>query len=299
MENLILKLESLMPVINASVETGLIFAILAMGVVLTFKILNVSDLSVEGTFPFGAFVFASCVINGMSPFLGLALSFVAGILGGLITYLIHEKLKIDVLLSSILTMTLLYSVNLRTTGKANVPLFNYETIFTKFSSVPKLAIIALFTILIKIILDRYFKTEKGYLLIMTGDNDSLVKSIGKNPKIYVMIGLMLANGLVALSGSLMAQYQGFVDAQMGATMIVTGLASIIIGDTFMKNNRKLKLTTRAIIGAVVYRIISGLAIHMGLKTTDLKAVTALIVIAFIFYNNVSANRFKINLNRNK
>ena len=224
----------------------------------------------------------------MNAIAAMILSFVGGLAAGFITYILYKKLKVDALLAGILTMTMLYSINLRITGKSNVPLFEYESIFTKFSFMPKIVILIILVVILKLIMDAYFKTEQGYLLVVTGDNQSLVRSLGKNPNKYIMLGFMLSNGFVALSGSLMAQHQGFADAQMGTTMIVTALASIIIGDTFMKNSRKLKITTRAIIGAIAYRIISGLAIHLGLDPNDLKLITALIVIVFIFYNNFTA-----------
>lgn len=275
-------------VLMASVETGLIFSLLAIGVMLTYKILEISDLSVEGTFPLGAFIFASIATKGLNPFFGIILSFIGGLLAGLLTFVLYKKIKIAPLLAGILTMTMLYSINLRITGKSNVPLTKVDTIFTSFDFVPKVVILLIITIVVKLILDWFFKTEKGYLFIVTGDNENLVKSLGKNPDIYTMVGLMLANGLVSLSGCLMAQYQGFADIGMGTSMIVTALASIIIGDTFMKNSRKLKITTRAIIGAIVYRIIYGIAIDLGLNPNDLKAITAIIVIIFIVYNNVSS-----------
>lgn len=275
-------------VLLVSLEQGLIFSLLAIGVVFTFKILDIADLSVEGTFPLGAFVLAKFLTNGMDPILAIIISFLAGAVGGFITFVLYKKLKIQPILAGILTMTILYSANLRITGQSNVTLFDNETLFTKFNMIPKVALLLIVVLIIKILVDNLFKTEKGYLLVVTGDNEKLVKSLGKNPDKYTMIGLMLSNGLVALSGALMAQYQGFVDAGMGATMIVTALASIIIGDTFLKNNRKLKLTTRAIIGAIAYRVIIGLAIHKGLNPNDLKAITAIIVVLFISYNNVSA-----------
>ena len=281
-------LQGLSSVLMSSLEIGLIFSFLAIGVVLTYKVLNLADLSVEGTFPLGAFIFAACVLNGLNAIAAMIFSFIGGLAAGFITYLLYKKLKVDALLAGILTMTMLYSINLRITGKSNVPLFEYDSIFTKFSFMPKIVILIILVVILKLIMDAYFKTEQGYLLVVTGDNQSLVRSLGKNPNKYIMLGFMLSNGFVALSGSLMAQHQGFADAQMGTTMIVTALASIIIGDTFMKNSRKLKLTTRAIIGAIAYRIISGLAIHLGLDPNDLKLITALIVIVFIFYNNFTA-----------
>ncbi len=214
------------------------------------------DLTVEGTFPFGAFLFARFVSLGINPILSTLMAFVlGGTLAGLSTSILFTKLKIKPILAGILTMTILYSVNLKTNGKANVPLFNYNTVFDKGSKLLILIIIVLF---IKLILDLFLKTETGYLLIATGDNESLVKSLGgESSDKYKLLGLMLANGLVALSGALMAQYNGFADITMGHSIIVVALASIIIGDTIRKSSTRLKSTTRVITGAIIYRIIGG------------------------------------------
>lgn len=275
--------------IITSIEQGLIFAVLAMGVFLTYKILDMPDLSVEGTFPFGAFLLAKLVSMGVHPIISTLVAFVFGTLAGLTTAALFTKLKIKPILSGILTMTILYSVNLRTNGKANVPLFNHNTIFDKGSVLLTLLLIVL---IIKIILDMFLKTEVGYLLIATGDNESLVRSLGKSSDKYKVLGLMLANGLVALSGALMAQYQGFADMTMGNSIIVVALASIIIGDTIKKESNILKNTTRAIVGAIVYKLIGGIAIDLGLNPNDLRAINALIVIIFISYNNFAAKLFK-------
>lgn len=275
-----------MNLILTSVEQGLIFGVLSMGVFITYKILDMADLSVEGTFPFGAFMFAKFVSMGVNPIVSTLLAFCFGTLAGLLTSTLFIKLRIKPILAGILTMTLLYSINLRTNGRSNVPLFSFDSIYDLGTVIVVLIIIV---IGIKILMDNFLKTETGYLLIATGDNEAIVKSLGQNSNKYKVMGLMIANGLVAFSGALMAQYQGFVDITMGQSMIVTALASIIIGDTIMKNSSFLKATTRAIIGAIIYRIIGGLAIYMGLNPTDLKAISALIVIIFIAYNNISGD----------
>lgn len=282
--------------ILTSLEQGLIFAVLAMGVFLTYKILDVADLSVEGTFPFGAFIFAKFISLGMNPIISTFLAFCFGTLAGLLTATLFTKLKIKPLLSGILTMTILYSVNLKTNGKSNVPLFNYSSVFDLGNTILVLIIIVFS---IKIILDLFLKTEIGYLLITTGDNESLVRSLGENSNKYKIIGLMIANGLVALSGALMAQMQGFADITMGSSIIVVALASIIIGDTIKKNSNRLKDTTRAIIGAVIYKILSGIAIDLGLDPQDLRAVSAIIVIIFISYNNFSPDLWGIIKNKGR
>lgn len=269
-----------------SLEQGLIFAVLAMGVFLTYKVLDIADLSVEGTFPMGAFVFAKFISMGMDPILSTLMGFFFGTLAGLLTATLYIKLKIQPLLAGILTMTILYSTNLRINGKANIPLFSYDSVFNIGST---LAVLIVIVLLIKVILDQFLKTEVGYLLIATGDNESLVKSLGANSNKYKLIGLMLANGLVGLSGALMAQMQGFADITMGHSIIVVALASVIIGDTIRKNSNKIKNTTRVILGAITYKIIGGIAIDLGLAPTDLKAISAIIVIVFIAYNNFSVD----------
>lgn len=269
--------------ILTSIEQGLIFSVLAIGVTITFKILDFADMSVEGTFPMGAFIFAKFITSGVNPLTSTILAFLFGTLAGLITYTLNIKLKIKALLSGILTMTILYSINLRLNGKSNVGLFNYNSIYD-FTEV--IVILIIIAAIVKIAMDLFLKTEVGYLLIATGDNETLVKSLGENSNKYKLIGLMLSNGLVALSGAMMAQYQGFAEITMGTGIIVVAIASIIVGDTIFRN-KKLKNTTRAIIGALVYKFIGAVAIDLGLEPTDLKAINALIVIAFLSYNTFS------------
>lgn len=279
--------------ILTSIEQGLIFAVLAMGVFISYKILDIADLSVEGTFPFGAFLFAKFITMGINPILSSFLSFLVGSLAGLLTSSLFIKLKIKPILAGILTMSILYSINLKLNGKSNVPLFSYSSIFDYGS---KILVLVFIVALVKILMDLFLKTELGYLLVATGDNETLVKSLGQDSNKYKILGLMLSNGLVALSGGLMAQFNGFADISMGNSIIVVALASIIIGDTIFKNSSFLKSTTRAIIGAIIYRIIGGIAIDRGLSPDDLKAVNALIVIGFIAYNNMVS---KIVVNRKK
>lgn len=271
----------------SSIEVGLIFSILAMGYMLTYKYLKYYDLSLEGTYPLGAFLAAVLIQQGLNPYLGILGSIICGGLAGSLTYFFYKKVKVDPLLSGILTLTMLYSINLKIGGASNIPLAGKADIFFNLPKWPFLLIIAIF---VKIAIDYYLKSEVGYLLKITGNNRKLVKQLGKNPDTYIMVGLVLSNALIALSGGLMANYQGFADIQMGTAMIVTALASIIIGDTIMKSSDKLKDTSRAILGALIYRIISGLAIYLGLNPNDLKLVTALIVIGFIAYNNYLGSR---------
>ena len=275
--------------ILTSIEQGLIFSVLAIGVTITFKILDFADMSVEGTFPLGAFIFAKLITAGFSPVISTLLSFAFGSLAGLLTYALNIKLKIRALLSGILTATILYSLNLRLNGKSNIGLFNYNSIYDGFEPV---VVLILIVFAIKILMDLFLKTEIGYLLIATGDNETLVRSLGENSNKYKLIGLMLSNGLVSLSGALMAQYQGFSDINMGTSIIVVAIASIIVGDTILRNQKFLKLTSRAIIGALIYKYIGAKAIDLGLAPTDLKAINAMIVILFLSFNTFSPARIK-------
>lgn len=268
-----------------SVEIGLIFGVLAMGYMLSYKILEYYDLSLEGSYPMGAFISAVLTQAGLSPYLGLIGSMVGGSLAGLLTYFLYKKVKVEPLLTGILTLTILYSVNLRIGGASNIPLAGGPDIF---GSLPKGLVLLIFALVVKLILDYFLRSEQGYLLKVTGNNRKLVKTLGKDPDTYVCLGLVMSNALIGLSGGLMANYQGFADIGMGTAMIVTGIASIIIGQTIGKNSSKMRDTSKAIIGAIVYRIISGLAIYMGLNPNDLKLITALIVIGFIAYNNYLA-----------
>lgn len=271
---------------TTSLEQGLIFSILAIGVFLTYKILDIADLSVEGSFPLGAFVFAKFVTSGLDPVTSTLLAFLSGLLAGYITSFWYLKMKINALLSGILTMTILYSVNFRTNGKANVSLFGFPSLFDYIPNNPWIIICFLLFIvlIIKFLLDRYLTTESGYLLKTVGDNETLVRSLGVNSEHYKILGLSLSNGLVALSGALMAQSQGFADLTMGNAIIVTALASIIIGDTLLPKSNILKHTTRAISGAISYKLIIGVALFVGLTPSDLKAISAIIVILFISIN---------------
>lgn len=278
--------------ITISLEQGLIFAVLAIGVFITYKILDFPDMSVEGTFPLGAFIFAKFITNGFNPITSTIFAFIFGSLAGVITYFLHIKMKMASLLAGILTMTILYSVNLRINSKANIPLYNNNSIFDYGNKIVVLIVIVL---IIKILMDLFLKTEIGYLLIATGDNETLVKSLGVNCDKFKLLGLVLSNGIVAISGALMAQAQGFSDINMGTSIIVSALASIIIGDTILKRSTKIKGTTRAILGSISYKLIGGLAIDLGFAPTDLKAISAGIVIIFIGYNNMSLFNFKRNI----
>lgn len=271
---------------TTSLEQGLIFSILAIGVFITYKVLDIADLTVEGSFPLGAFIFAKMITSGLDPVTSTVAAFISGLFAGYLTSFWYLKMKINALLSGILTMTILYSINFRTNGKANVSLFGFPSLFDYVPNNTWFMILFLLVIVsvIKLILDRYLVTESGYLLKAVGDNETLVRSLGVDSNRYKILGLSLSNGLVALSGALMAQNQGFSDLTMGNAIIVTALASIIIGDTLLPKSNILKNTTRAISGAISYKLIIGIALFVGLTPSDLKAISAIIVILFIAIN---------------
>lgn len=265
------------------IEQGFIFGVMVLGVYITYKVLDFPDLSVEGSFPLGAAITALCLTKGLNPFLACLLSLVGGAAAGAATGLLHVKLKISSLLSGILVMLGLYSINLRIMGKANVPLFNKSTIFVE--SMPVILMAALFALFVKLILDLFLKTKFGFLVIATGDNPELVTSLGINTGTTEIAALMISNGFVALSGSMMAQYQRFSDVGMGTGVIVMGLASVIFGEAVFKRFTILLPTTMALAGSMLYRASIATALKLGLPATDLKLITSVIVIIALALNN--------------
>ncbi|PAB57123.1 ABC transporter permease [Anaeromicrobium sediminis] len=264
-------------------EQGFIFGIMVLGVYITYKILDFPDLSVEGSFPLGASICAKLLVMGVNPIMATLAAVVGGLLGGAITAFLHVKLKITNLLSGILVMIGLYSINLRIMGKANIPLFSQSNIFD--IKVPKLIIIMIIAVSVKYMLDMFLNTKFGFLIRATGDNPKLVTSLGIDIGVTKFIALMVSNGLVALSGALVCQYQRFSDAGMGTGIIVMGLASIIFGESIFKNLKLINLTTMALLGSILYKTSVALALKLGFPPTDLKLITALIVAIMLGVNN--------------
>lgn len=261
--------------ILGSLELGCLYAIMALAVYLTFRVLNFPDMTVDGSFTTGAAISAILIVKGVSPLLATALAFVGGLLVGAITGLLHTKGKINPLLSGILMMIALYSINLRIMGKANIPLLGQETVLPEHLV---LWVMPVVLIIVKLGLDWFLHTEIGLALRATGDNPKMIRSFGVNTDNTLIIGLALSNGLVALSGSLVAQYQKFAEVQMGVGMIVIGLASVIIGEVVFGDRNVIRATLAVILGAIVYRLVVALALRVGLQPTDMKLMTALIVI---------------------
>ena len=290
-----------MNLVLSTIEQGLIYAVLALGVYITYRRLNIADMTVEGTFPLGGLFTAFLLLKDVNPVLAMVLTFLVGVIPGLVSALLSIKLNIIPLLAGILTMTMLYSVNLRINGKPNVPFTKSDTIYDLLDTgneyIDKIIILLIMVIFFKLLLDWFFSTKMGYMLTVTGDNEKLVYSLGEDPNKYKIIGLGLANGFAALSGSLFAQSVNFADTQMGVGTMVISLASIIIGFTIFRN-REISGTSRVIMGAIIYKIIGTIAIELGLNPNDLKMINALIVVVFIAYNN-SYESIKAKLTGNK
>ncbi len=263
-------------------EQGLIYAPLVIGVYITYKILDFPDLSVDGTFPLGAAVAAVLIVGGMNPVLACIIAALCGAVAGIITGILHVYLKITNLLSGILMMTALYSVNLRIMGKANIPLLSVETMFS--SPIPAIVVLIIVVILIKVILDLYMKTYAGLSLRAVGANRQLVSSLGQNTGYITIRGLAIANGLAALSGALMCQYQRFADVGMGAGTVVIGIASVILGITLFTKLR-IQGSTAVILGAIVYKASIAIALQLGLPATDMKLISAVLFVVVIVLRN--------------
>ena len=292
--------------IFGSMEAGIIYALMALGVYLSFRILDFPDLTVDGSFVTGAAVAAVLIVKGVNPFIATIAALLVGILAGLLTGLLHTKGKINPLLSGILMMIALYSINLRIMGKSNIPLLQEGTVITQINDfwsklgidgmiqsvltsiglsdfIPKtwgiLATMLLLTIVVKLVIDWFLKTDLGLAIRATGDNETMIRSFSADTDLLKTLGLGLSNGLVALSGALIAQYNGFSDVGMGIGMIVIGLASVIIGEAIFGAKNIVRATLAVIGGAVLYRIIVTLALRVQfLDTGDMKLITALIVI---------------------
>lgn len=280
-----------MDIIMSVLEQGLIFSIVALGVYITFKILDFPDMSVDGTFPLGASVCAKCLLSGMNPFIACFAAFAVGCVGGLVTGILNVKLKISGLLSGILVMTGLYSINLRIMGKSNIPLFNNKTIFSG-NFIPIIYIL-IFAAAAKILLDLYLSTKAGFILRAAGDNEQLVTCLSVDKDKVKITGLMLSNGLAAMAGAIMAQYQKFSDAGMGTGTVVMGLAAVVIGESIFKNLKFIKSTSTAILGSIIYKAAVALTLSIGLAPTDLKLITAVIVTISLCLNNKKSHSKKL------
>ncbi len=280
-----MALESVLLAMQGAVSQGILWGIMAIGVYITFKVLNYADLTVDGSFALGGAVSAVLIVQGMNPFWTLPIATLAGIASGVVTGFLHTKLKIPPILSGILSMLALYSINMRVMGKSNTPLLGQDTVVSiigdllPFSkSTITLIIGIIFSLFIIIIIYWFFGTEVGSAIRATGNNEYMVRALGGNTDMMKIIGLFLSNGLVALSGALVAQSQGYADVGMGTGTIIIGLASVIIGEVIFGDRFSFAYKLFAVLmGSVIYRVVIAIVLQMGLKTTDLKLLTAGIV----------------------
>jgi putative ABC transport system permease protein len=273
----------MLQIILGAISLGLLWAVMTIGVYITYRILDIADLTVEGSIAMGAAIAAFSIYSGMNPFIATILAFVGGMAAGLITGLFHTKLKIPALLAGILTMTALYSINLRIMGKANLSLLRLDTVFTVFENIGLSSnnAVMLFGFIhvvgIIALLYWFFGTEIGCAIRATGNNPQMARAQGINTNNMIILGLVISNGLVALSGALIAQSQSFADVQMGIGSIVIGLASVIIGEVIFGTRNFLNCLVSLVLGAIVYRIIIALVLKLGMPANDLKLFTAITV----------------------
>ena len=284
-------------------EQGLIYGILSLGIYITYKILDFPDLTVDGSFPLGAAVTALLITRGVNPYLTLVAAFLVGVIAGNCTGLIHVKCKVRDLLSGIIMMTALWSINLRVAGTANVPLFSQKTIFkndvidkvvpealSKYSTLIMILIIAIFC---KILLDLYMKTQSGYLLRAVGDNDKLVTSLAKDQGNVKILGLAIANGLVALAGCVFCQEERVFEISSGTGAMVIGLASVIIGTSIFKNLTFMKTTTAVLVGSVIYKACVAIALR-SFEPQDMKLITAVLFLVILVLSMERKKKVKKN-----
>jgi len=286
-----------MSLLIGSITIGLILALLALGIFISFRIFNFADITAEGSITLGASLSAALIVTGTSPLVATLVAFGGGFLAGTLTGVIHTRFNINGLLAGILVMTSLYSINLHIMGKSNVPMISEKTLFSGFESVQSsgndtlnllgwevaskdvyvLLFILLLVAVTGLFLFLFLKTHLGTAMRATGNNPQMIRALGTDTRLMIILGLALSNGLIALSGSLLAQFQGFADVQMGIGMLVWGLASVIIGEAIIGEKSIGFLITGAIMGSVIFRLLVAVALRWGMNPNDLKLITALFV----------------------
>jgi putative tryptophan/tyrosine transport system permease protein len=310
-----------MSLLIGSFTIGLILALLALGIFISFRIFEFPDITAEGSFTFGAATAAALISSGANPLIASFVSFLAGMAAGSLTGMIHTRFKINPLLAGILVMTALYSINLHVMGRSNVPLLDKTTIFTwieQFSNklygeasktfvfgwevATKDLFILLFCFigiaLFSLLLWWFFRTNIGTAMRATGDNSQMIRALGVNTKTMIIVGIALSNGFIALSGAMLAQYQGFADVQMGIGMMVWGLASVIIGESVIGDSSLGLVIIGAVVGSVLFRLLVAIALRWGLNPNDLKIITAFFVFIALILPGIMNNKKKLNLNKN-
>ena len=303
-----------------AIATGLAFGFVAIAVYLTFRVLDFPDLTIDGSLPLGAAITASLITAGANPFLVLPIAFAGGALAGTLTALIATRLRIHSLLASILVTTGLFSINLRIMGKSNIPLLNTDSVFTPFAdpwrafmediggetlarmsnNILAILLFVLFMLLCKSTLDWFMRTEMGLALRATGDNPQMIRALGVNTDRMIVLGLALSNGLVGLSGALIAQYQGFADVNMGIGIIIAGLAAVILGETLFRPAHFATASTAVILGMILYRVAIAAALtisiplpsggYLTIDAQDVKLATAVLVFVALWFTHVQNRR---------
>lgn len=272
-----------------SLYEGLAYGLVAVGVYLTFRVLAFPDLTVDGSFPLGGAVAAVLIINGVNPWLATIAALVAGMCAGLVTSVLNTRLRINALLAGILMMVALYSINLMIMGRSNIPLLREITVFDQAaqffgadanSTFAIIFMVVLVTITLAV-LNWFLRTDSGLALRATGNNEQMVRGLGGDTNLTIILGVSISNGLVALAGALIAQNQGFSDVGMGIGMIVLGLASVIIGEGIFRPRGITTVLLAVVGGAFAYRLFIGIALRLGLPPTDLKLVTAVLVVVVL------------------
>ena len=267
-----------------ALELGILYGVMALGVYLTFRVLNFADLTVDGSFTTGGGTAAVLIVAGWNPFAATAMGFAVGFAAGIITGLLHTKGGIDGLLAGILTQIGLWSINLRIMGGANLPLLRQDTVFTPLRDAKIMgtwggvALLATIVVVLALIVYWFLKTDLGLAIRATGDTDPMITSFGVNTDNTKILALALSNGLVGTAGALVAQYQGFADISMGIGLIVVGLASVIVGQAVIGQSRLLQAILAVVVGAVLYRLIIFAALQVGLNPNDMKLVSAVLVV---------------------
>lgn len=275
-----------------AIAQGLLWAVMAIGVYITYRILDIADLTAEGCFTLGAGITCKLITSGFNPFVSTLFALVGGLLAGLCTGLLHTKLKIPALLAGILTMTGLWSINLRVMGKSNIPLLRETSIITMLENTGlnknNAAIVAglVLTVVVILFLWWFFSTEIGYSLRATGNNKNMIRANGVNTDNATILGIMLGNGLIALSASLVAQYNSFADIQMGVGTIVIGLASVIIGEVVFGSRTILRSLIAVALGSVLYRIIIAIVLRLGLRADDMKLISSILLAVALCFPTV-------------
>ncbi len=305
-----------MSLLIGAITIGLILALLALGIFISFRIFNFADITAEGSLTLGASISAAMIVAGFNPLLATLVALAGGFIAGALTGIIHTKFEINGLLSGILVMTALYSINLHVMGKSNVPLMSESTVITYFedlakwvmpgtetisllgNSIPAKDIVILASVFVIVsifgaLLYAFFKSNFGTAMRATGNNQQMIRAQGVNTKTMIILGLAVSNALIALSGAILAQFQGFADVQMGIGMLVWGLASVIIGEALINDKSLGFLITGAIFGSVIFRLLVAVALRIGMNPNDLKLITALFVfIALVLPKILKKNRMK-------